>query len=78
MNSYGDGFCSSCLDQKFVYSWNHPLRRTFAGSEQCLFHVSSLSIHTSLFIETSVLQARTNQGYANYCIVYLKLIVNAY
>jgi hypothetical protein len=22
---YGNGFHSSCLDQNFVYSWNHPL-----------------------------------------------------
>jgi hypothetical protein len=51
MNSYGDGFCFSCLDQKLVYSWNHPLRRTFAGSEQfrdypCLFfEYSHISFH---------------------------------
>jgi hypothetical protein len=25
LSSYGNGFRSSCLDQNFVYSWNHPL-----------------------------------------------------
>jgi hypothetical protein len=24
----GDGFCSSCLDQNLVYSWNRPLRHS--------------------------------------------------
>ena len=25
IHSCSDGFCSSCLDQNLVYSWNHPL-----------------------------------------------------
>jgi hypothetical protein len=31
LSSCGDGFCSSCLDQNLVYSWNFPLKFPYYG-----------------------------------------------
>jgi hypothetical protein len=38
LSSYGNGFRSSCLDQNFVYSWNHPLTRVFNTEVSFLKH----------------------------------------